>query len=696
MLISLSFSNANAAVPKPPMPETAATSSAAGKVTLDLADFDRLRKGDERPSLTVIDLMRLQGSFRAKDLAIQFSGRATGKLPTAVLLTGSQGVRLYACEGDAIVSRSDGGRFDVSPLASRFSARCRVATSGSDRVQMTASTAVLWVESAVTDGEFVATDESSGERSFSVVRQTGTATETVKPSATARYRLSLHPEETRFRYQLDVRNPNRAHQPFDVTLASGETVQQVDARATYDVDKGRYRFDLPPGESSIVIQGTLVKPSFAPPVAASISYALIESHPLLRPEITGASKRVAQSEVGLSSQFRGAQAFLLAPGESLAWKITRLQALRTTSFAVSAIRHIFFLTTGGTALGETLLSIDNQGAPDITLPMKSEPTYASIQSAPVLLTKNKDGNLWLPISQGRQDLLTQHRQKFGINAVFASGTVFLPQVTVPATSGSVEMRYPRGWTPLYEEFDNETKVWVPSMAASLLFILLLIWTERDLAALGFALRRRVFISLVVGLAATSTLGLEAIVAANALVSIVWLVGWIRGLKTLNLRIATVAGLVVAALVVGNVGVFGFGDGCKSRDAKYMAPSTSSGNVWQKSAGKLTGERTKTEIAAGDVTTTTAADGASYQGLPAKIDLPHGNRQTHFQREMMASDPPRAVRVLLVSSGALVILSAVLGFLAAVVLVLFRRTIAAGGRALFARAKGHTTPASAEM
>jgi len=144
-----------------------------------------------------------------------------------------------------------------------------------------------------------------------------------------------------------VRNPNRAHRGFDLTLASGEHVSQVDARATYEIEGGRYRFDLPPGESSIAIAGTLGSNAFTPPVDASLQYVLLEAHPLLRPVVAGAAKRISPQETGMSAQFRGAQAFLLGVKEPLTWTVTRLEALRTTSFAVRSAEHRFFVDTEG-------------------------------------------------------------------------------------------------------------------------------------------------------------------------------------------------------------------------------------------------------------------------------------------------------------------------------------------------------------
>src|SRR5439155_15330769 len=129
-------------------------------------------------------------------------------------------------------------------------------------------------------------------------------------------------------------NPNRTRQPFDVTLRSQERVQQVDAPAAYDVDGSRYRFQLPPGDATLTLTGTLGGAAFTPPVDASVQYVLVESDPLIRPVVTGATHRISPSEVGIAADYRGAQAYLLGKGERLAWTATRLEALRSPTFAV--------------------------------------------------------------------------------------------------------------------------------------------------------------------------------------------------------------------------------------------------------------------------------------------------------------------------------------------------------------------------
>jgi len=240
----------------------AADPTAARQVTLPIDEYERLRKLEERPSLTVVDLLRVEGSFARRDLAITMTGRAAGTWPTANVLS-AEGVRLHSCQGDALLSRGDGGQFALTPLAPRFQVRCAVGLDGSDRLEAQATAAVLEVAAAVQDGELVASGGDEGGRDFSVVRRLKGDGQDLPPSVAARYQVTLLPDEARFAYHLEVRNPSRGHRRFEVTLRESEHVEGVDAPVAWDVEGSRYRFDLPPGETTVELHGRLATARFS-------------------------------------------------------------------------------------------------------------------------------------------------------------------------------------------------------------------------------------------------------------------------------------------------------------------------------------------------------------------------------------------------------------------------------------------------
>ncbi len=649
----------------PPAAATAPAAAAASQVTLPLAEYQSLQN---KPSVTVIDTLRVTGSFQGKDLAMQLSGRASGVMPRVEVLSGPSGVRIYACEGEAILSRTSSGSFELVPLAARFNLHCRVATAGSDRLQLESAPSVLWVESLVQDGELVNLEEArdnSGRRSFAVVRVTPGSNDVIKPSATARYRVSLQPEGTLFTYQFEVRNPNRSHQPFVVRLGSGEHVQTIDSSASYEPSGSEYRFQLPPGELQIKLTGTLQRPQLVPVVKASVQYLLIESHPLLRPSITTLAQRISASETGLTAQYRGASGFLLAATDSVSWQVAKLEALRTTSFAVNASNHVFFLSSDGQALGESLLRLDNQGSPALKLSTRAEPTFASLQQEPVFLTKNSDGALWLPLGQGTQDVLVQHRQPLTRALGLGIATLWLPELDEPASRAHVQLRYEEQWVPLFEEFAPEIRLPALGVGELLGLLALLILTERVLAALGLRRDYRIAMAALLSTGAlTSGWWLALLLTADMLVCALLVLPWLISRKwnlwsvVIGLGLGGFVCLVLASVLL------------TSRSATAPPPT-------DYRAASLGSEYSKEERPAAPSTGKTEEPaGSAYQGLPAKFVMPTGTSPSSFHREMLITRD-RAVRVVMLSRPVLSVAGDLLIALGLLLVVLRRRGLRQG-------------------
>jgi hypothetical protein len=668
------------------LPGPASTQDAGSRVTVPLAEYEALKKGQERASVTVVDALRLGGSFKGRDLDITFSGRSAGSLPAIDVLANVAGIVVFGCDGDGIVSRGEAGVFRLTPLAGRFVVKCRLATRGSDRLEMWSTPAVLWVEANVADGEFVlGAEEADGRRQFSVVRRVAAVADgpALKPSATGRYKITLRPDEARFLYQIEVHNPNRARQSFDVAMLSGEQVQQVDAPVSYDVLTSHYRFDIPPGDTTIKLSGSLAGSSFKPPIEASVQYCLLESHPLLRSDTVRAPKRVSPQEVGIAAEYRGAQAFIIGPGDALVWKTTKLEALARTSFAVSHVSHVFFLAVDGPALGQSDIAIDNQGASDISLPMTADPTFASLQGDPVLLTKNAEHALWLPMAQGAQALMVQHRQPYGRIPGFGYATLTLPQLPVPASRGEVWLRYPAEWFPIYESFLSEANIWTPDAGMVIAFLLFFVWTERVLAGLGLQSRTPRFVLAAALVLAGLAWGwaLLVLIAADIVVSVVVAWPWIRA--------RGLAGGIGILLAIGIVFVFILAISIPSLLRSRSASSPSYSEEYRQSApsamAPASPER-KAEQA--------QAEPAQYQGLPAKFEMPRGVHHTHFSRELLDTEKPRAARVVMVSQTLLGWLQALIVLVALLLVWRVRATLLAGWRSRLAALRPPPDPAPA--
>lgn len=655
------------AVPPAAAAKEGLLSGPAVQVSLPIAEYEKLVG---KPSVTVIDTLRLSGSFSGHDLSIGLSGRASGLFPKVELLSAPASISIYGCEGEAIVSKSTSGVFEIVPLAARFAVRCHLATSGSDRLQLDVTPSVLWIESQISDGEMsqasAGSDAASGRRTITVVRVSGGTGEILRPSATARYRITLQPEATLFTYQLEVMNPNRSHQPLTVELKSGEHVQKVDAAVSFEPNGNAYRFKLPPGEQTLTLHGTLPRPVFAPPVSASVHYLVIESHPLLRPNITTSAQRISAQETGLSTHFRGARGLLLSDSDTLSWQVAKLEALRTTSFAVNSATHRFFLSGDGQALGESMLSLDNQGAPALSLPMRAEPSFASLQNEPVLLTRDENSQLWLPLSHGQQDVLVQHHQTIRRFAGFALATLWLPDTQVPASVAFVELRYPREWVPLYEELSPELRLPVLDAGALFCLLLLFLWTERLLALLGAGRGFRFAVAGLLGFGAlTSPWWMTLLCAADLTLSGVFAWPWLSRRKW---NFWSVVGALVFGGIIFLIGATSLLFAPRGPAPTKMAPLPDSASYAPR------GEKVP------DGKPHASDDRASrLQGLPAKFVLPRGNQQSNYEREMLAGNAgsPRAVYVFLMSRPALGLFGSLLFGVGFLLLLARRRPLRRG-------------------
>ena len=625
--------------------------SQSSTVTLPLDRYDELQKSNENASATVIDTMTLSGTFRDHDLSVTFAGRSVGTRAATGVISEAPDLTLSGCSGNALLVRSGKGGYHIIALEPSFTLRCEARPSGSDRLRMNVAQSVLAVRSAVGDGELVTGEEdSTGARAYTLVRQVMGSNETLAATATGRYLITLLPDATRFRYVVQVHNPNRSTSPLQLRLSSGEHLQQIDSTATYEPKGDSYVFAMPPGDSTITLSGELQGSSFAPPVEASLQYVVVESHPLLRPAMGSQAKRISTGETGISTQYRGALAFEIRARERISWTVTRLEAMRAISYAVRSARHTLFVPADGPVLGESMLSLDNQGAPDLVLPPRPEPTFVSLQNEPVLMTKNAAGELTVPLSAGAQQVVVQHRQpvsQFGI----VLARLEVPRLPVPASYTNVTLRYPEHWLPLWQSFATRTTTWHPEPDSLLVFLFLALWVERVLAYLSMKLRGRIIASLLLAFASLLIpLVLWIVLIGCSGVTLLWIAA--RRAKISLARIAVVVVLAIVLAVV--IGVYSL-----SQRASSEYSSGSAG------IGRAAREELSTDTAPTAVTSTEVEKvatpgqpkpeapegrriGFAYQGLPAKFELPNGVRFGAFNEQLLAPDRPQTVTLVLVS------------------------------------------------
>ncbi|MCU1229763.1 MAG: hypothetical protein JWO97_2647 [Acidobacteria bacterium] len=665
-------------------------------VTIPLTDFEKIREGQESVSAVVIDTMELGGSFRDAKLSIAFSGRAIGNRAASRVVDGAAAITISGCSGDALITRSAQGAFDLIPLAQSFRAQCELRVSGSDRLQLHAASSVLSVRSTVSDGELLAGDEDAqGGRAWTLVRQASVSSETLAVTATGRYLVTFLPDATRFRYAIDVHNPNRATASLPLKIASGEHVQEIKSQSSYDLRDGAYLFAIAPGDSSIVITGELRGDSFAVPLDATLQYLVIENHPLLRPAATGAAKRVSVAETGVTPTYRGAQAFELSGRERVSWKVTRLEALHTISYAIDGARHTFFLGGDGDILGETIFRINNQGAPDVTLPKEPAPTYAALEDEPLLMTAGKDGRVSVPLSAGEQSLFLQHKQTFRSFAGFGLATIAVPRLPVASSGTMVEIGYPRQWTPLVETFASRVKLGTPEASTMIVFLILALWFERLLARFAVTIKRRVALAITLALAtAFAEPFFYVAVLAAALASIIVLSPrsperWNFARLAAGVAIAVITVIFLMSPSLLEQRAFNEGMALSSTGSGGLGAVSSPPNTYQIRSLYSEMKQAGPNVNFG-APKPPKAD--AYQGLPARFAMPQPDRQTLFGIPLLGVDRPQQIVVLMLSAALLWWLRAALIICALWLLWRERATLTAAIRARMVEA----TPPVAEV
>jgi len=598
--------------------EGAGTANGDSRVTMPLSEYQQLLG---RPSVTVVDLLRVEGSFETSDLSIWASGRTAGNGPTVEALATLSGARLWGCEGEAVLSRGDSDKYELTPLGPKFSLRCRVALKTGDRLQFVTSPHVLWIESAVKDGEMIRNDEEGGKQRVTIVHLTKDPEKALPVSAIGRYHIRFSSEGTKFVYTLLLRNPNRSSAPFHVMTRNSERVQQLESAIGCEPQKSDFHCQVPPGEHTLTMHGSLPGTTFNPPVQAAVHHLLLDSHPLLRPIPESVAPHISVSETGMSPQFRGAQAFLLSDGQTFSWRLLRLEALHTQMYAVNRALSTFFLGRDGQVLGETTLDLDNQGAAELLIPKFAEPTYASIGNEPMLLTKNEVGALLLPLLQGSQQVGLQYRQTFSPSLGFGFVTLLLPELATPAANAHVELRYDRDWLPLYEELSPDMRFPTVSIAGLLLLVAVFFGAERLLHALGLLSKIRLFVAGCFCLAAAgSSSFLAVLVLAELLCVGLFALPWLFG-KTKLFWLIT-GGLCLGglwALLLGVVLV-------ASRPAERSMPVSSTVAYSRNDLKEASDEEPKKE----------KTKAPTYQGLPPKETLPFGDHHSYLHRERLSN------------------------------------------------------------
>jgi hypothetical protein len=546
------------------------------------------------------------------------------------------------------------------------------------------------VSSAVADGAVNVEPGTDGTTLVHIAHPAPVANEAalgedVPPTLVGRYLLTVLPDDVRFRWELSVHNPNRRAVHFTVPARADEKLEGLETTAHHEATAAGFSVELPPGDTALTVIGAMTGTHFQPPVEAAAQLVLVDSHPLLRLDLNTDGKRVSPEETGLQAQYRAAQGVLLARGQGLTWKPQVLRTLTAARYSVRNARTLFFVGADGALLGQSSIALENEGAPELTLPMKGTPEFASIGGTSVPLTHTDDGQLRLPLSHGEQNIVVQHRGALKTGFGLAAGTLELPGLGTPATYSNVELRTGRDWSPLFVTFAGQRWFALPGIADLLLTLLFGLWAVHLLVSFGVNRRPAMALGALTAVLAASTEAAHwPVLFGLAGGSMLWVVAWLRESKV---RLVAPSGLVGISMVLGLGmllmvgGVTLFGDNIRrlfgmSADALAGDDHVAQGSTSSADDSGLTRKTMKSFGAATGYESVAAAQ-PSYQGVGAQRELPLGRRSVSLSQEMADTTAPTAASVVLISTALVQGGYALLHVLAVALAFMMRRQLLAG-------------------
>lgn len=658
-------------------------------VPVPLEKYEELTRKKEPRSLTVVESARVSGSF-AKGLTLTLSGRSMGDLPAVPVLDAA--IVLDRCVSDqALLSRS-ADQVLLTPLGARFTVRCGLSPSSSDAPLVLPLLGIVDVGGTVPDGDVTATVSQSQTVLQLARREPALAIAPVEetslpPTVVGRYRVTVLPDDARFRWELEVHNPNRKPVSFPLPVRANETLEKLETPARYEPTPDGFTVELPPGDTKLAVIGAMKGTRFEPPIDAAAQLVLIDSHPLLRLEVTTEGKRLSPAETGLDAEYRGAQGLLLARGQTVQWHATVLETLASSSYTVRSLHSTFFAGADGRLFGESRIAIDNEGAAEVTLPMRHKPDYATIAATAVPLTSTASGDLRLPLARGAQDISVQHQGTLKTGFGLAYGTLELPGVGATTTSSRVDLRTGSDWVPLYQGFASKRWLALPAAGDALLALCFGIWAFALLARLGLSSPRAGALAVVIAVLASSNAAAHwpVVVGLSGLTTLLLLArlkeSKVKLVVPFSLAGTSVAFVVSVVLLVGFTTLFGdnvrrmFG---MSADALAGDDNIVS-HVVDPGLTKKTMKNFGTYNDYGGGGTP-----ATYQGVAAARQLPVGRRQVSLSEEMVDTSAPMSASVLLVSSSVVNVLYALLNLAALALAFVLRRTLLGGVKVQLAR------------
>jgi len=652
----------------------------SSSVTIPVEEFLQLRQRSDLPKVTSIEEVVLSGQF-GKSLSLTFSGRCAGGFEPRPALKIAEGFSLSGCKGDALFSASD-DTLSLVPLASRFRLSCEVRPKNWNEIEIHVLNALSF-SGKVSGAEVIAEHTDATERKIGITPAAGkvAARGGGEISGIAKYRVTVQPEESTFHYVFRLRNPGRVKRRYEIRWFNGEVVQKVRGLANYDESETGAELQLNPGDNEISVTGRFQGTAFKPLMASEQQYLLVESHPTLQLTIEGNGRRIAPKDPELHPRFTNGRLYVFGSQGDLSWKTRRLEVLEAMGYSITSADYRYYVPEFGNPVVEARYQLNNQGTPEIAIDVPGIATYLEVDGQPQVLYKSTDGKLLAQVPSGTSMVFVQYRGTQGAGRMLSGQRAELVKPNAVLSNVSVNLLTPAKWKVLFGSslVGVGSDFGTSSIIAGLLLGLALWgfaswWGFSPRGALGVGIT-----GFGLGFLAFSSLALFGALAVLLMIRYrATLLEFLQDHPWRAFLFAGVAG--VPLIIVAFWGLVSFiggqqafvGKGISQYNSNSVRPQgkRSRGAVSEESGGGGEDEQA-VDVALGSAPSPAPEpDAQSYQGLPAKIDIPYNLHETSFHQSMVDGRGRIVLRAVLMSATVLTALyTAVLALLS---MALYRR------------------------
>lgn len=680
-----------------------AQESKGNLVTIPVQDYLQFIKQNEKPRFVSIHGSQLSGQF-GQSLKLEIHGQASTFLEKREFLRfDPQNISVDSCRGEAQVD-FQGGTASFLPTTNQFSFSCQIGIKNWSQIALTVVQA-MGAQVSVKGGEALVQTDAGGDREIILSKAMGSSgpSEDSPLSAVGRFRLTLLPEGNKFDYQMAIENPSRSPRKYTITWANSEHPSRITTDVEFSEEAGKLHLRLKPGNNIIRATGSYTADQFIAPLEGGPHYLLIENHQLLQVSTTSSARKISARDSGMSSNFSGQRAFLLqktAEQDRVSWQTKKLEILAALGFSIDSADYNYFVPAHGHGIVEARYVINNQGQPEIPLPVAGRPLYLEIDGTPQVLATNAEKDLLLQISPGIRNVYLQYEAPVETAGLFGVPSLLLAKPNAVMSQISSRVTFEDGASILaargLNRFQTDFVNWFAWLRFLIVGGLLLGYFVRH-GQLSIA---RSLLALGAGVLAAGAWALAPSVLLLATVLVL-----IRYRKELLARLLGIQWSflkVIAAIIVGGIGVFalsililasrldlGKGDEVASYSegdsARYTAPmakkgaaadsmlsAQSFGGKRSQLAGKSPGggggafgeplppppvaplDEMNPELSDQTMTESAQMEGESlgqdYQGLPAKVTVPPGKRVIHFERGLVEASAPIAITAAFIHPG----------------------------------------------